>query len=408
MKLLVQKFLETKTFADLEKQHGVYCRFSNSGHKFSLNYDTIEAKESDPLAQECRGLVLAKHDGSIMDATIDSKGKPSRGNVCPGETTILAYPMHRFFNAQQSSAAQVNWNDPKLEVLEKLDGTCIIVYFDHFTNQWCAATRAVCEADLLMDNGLMTFRQLFEKALFETTSLSFDDFTSNLKTAFTYCFELTSPLNKVVCSYPDYKVTLIAVRNVTTHLEMDPKSCNIVTLGMVPVAKSYQNRTLEEIMEWVSALNPLEYEGVIVKDSNFNRIKVKNPAYLSFNRLHDTLGKSPRNCLELILLEKDDDAISFLPYEIADNLTSIKQKYKIWLEKEEIRYSAVYYEAKSIMPNDKKTFALTMNKYGNVFKAAYFNIFDGKSTSIKDFIQKSKKDGTWTNSFLDGILSVIS
>ena len=57
--LLVQKFLETKTFGDLARDHGVYASFSKSGHKFSLNYDQIEARESDPLSQQCRGLILA-------------------------------------------------------------------------------------------------------------------------------------------------------------------------------------------------------------------------------------------------------------------------------------------------------------------------------------------------------------
>ncbi len=62
--LLVQKYLETHSFANLAAEHGVYASFSKSGHKFSLNYDQIEAKESDPLAQECRGLILSALDGT--------------------------------------------------------------------------------------------------------------------------------------------------------------------------------------------------------------------------------------------------------------------------------------------------------------------------------------------------------
>ena len=189
LKLLVQEYLENHTFGDLARDHGVYASFSKSGHKFSLNYDQIEAKESDPLAQECRGLVLAAEDGkSFLSQGVVVNGKMSYEQVSPGATRILAYPMKRFFNHGQGSAAEINWSDPKLSVLEKLDGTLCIVYYDLFTDKWCVATRSVSEADLLMDNGIYTFRTLFEKALAETTGYEFNVFTRYLDKSHTYCF----------------------------------------------------------------------------------------------------------------------------------------------------------------------------------------------------------------------------
>src|SRR5574338_1296815 len=91
MKLLVQEYLETHTFGDLAREHGVYASFSKSGHKWSLNYDQIEAKESNPLAQECRGLVLSSN-GLVHTPVIVPGVKPSYDDICPGKTTILAYP----------------------------------------------------------------------------------------------------------------------------------------------------------------------------------------------------------------------------------------------------------------------------------------------------------------------------
>lgn len=408
MKLLVQDYLETHTFGDLAKEHGVYCSFSKSGHKWSLNYDMIESLESDVLAQECRGLILCKEDDSVIDGIADAKGKINRDHICPGKTKAICFPLKRFFNAGQGAAAEINWTDPNLKVLSKLDGTLILNYFDHIINEWCVATRAVSEADIIMNNGLFNFRQLFEKALTETTNLSFDQFTSKLDKRKTYCFELTSPYNRVVCSYPDNRVTLLAVRDLDTFKELDPNESNIVKDGLVPTVVTFNYNSLPELIEWVSTLNPLEHEGVVVRDSQFNRLKVKSASYLAFNRLHDSLATSPRNCLELILLEKDDDAISFLPNEIANNLTSIKNKYRVWLEKEQLCYENVLNSANAIFPKDKKTFALELNKIEKPFKAAYFNIFDEKCDSVKDFIHKAKKDGTWSNSFLDMILSYLN
>jgi hypothetical protein len=185
--LLVQQYLETHTFGDLARDHGVYASFSKSGHKFSLNYDQIEARESDPLSQECRGLVLAAEDGkSFTSQAQQVNGRNNYDHVSPGKTLILAYPMKRFFNHGQGSAAEINWHDPKLAVLEKLDGTLCIVYWDPFTNQWCVATRSVPEADLPMDNGIFTFRTLFEKALYDTTGgLPFDQFAALLDKSYT-------------------------------------------------------------------------------------------------------------------------------------------------------------------------------------------------------------------------------
>ncbi|MEK6883554.1 MAG: hypothetical protein AABY22_28255, partial [Nanoarchaeota archaeon] len=178
--LLVQKYLETHSFGDLAKDHGVYASFSKSGHKFSLNYDQIEARESDPLSQECRGLILALSDGSPIPGVLTPENRITRDHITPGVTQILAYPMKRFFNHGQGAAASINWSDSKLSILEKLDGSLNILYFDNIILQWCVATRAMPDADLIMDNGLHTFRTLFERALKDTLDLSFDDFTSHL------------------------------------------------------------------------------------------------------------------------------------------------------------------------------------------------------------------------------------
>jgi len=448
--LLVQEYLETHNFRQLEEEHGVYASFSKSGHKFSLNYDQIEAQEADPLAQECRGLILSSMDGkpfSYSQENSDPNRKTVLGHVVPGPTRVLAYPMKRFFNHGQGSAADIDWSDPKLAVLEKLDGTLCIVYFDPFTDKWCMATRSVPEADILMDNGIFTFRTLFEKALKDTCGLDFDEFTKGLNTRITYCFELTTPYNRIVVYYPESRVTLLAARALYGELEefdftdlggygwVDFKNLHdwqqehLIGLGHdekdspialvpvpfhlkgVPVVKSYTYSTIEELINWVSSLNPLENEGVVVRDSQFNRIKVKNAAYVAYNKIRDRLGTSERNIVELILAEKDDDVIPMLPEEIVKNLQKIKMGIQFLIKKYDEVYQNSLKQANNIKAGDKKTFALLINsqkKVGNYYlwTAPFFAIFDGKASSMRDFIQKNKKEGTWPDSFLDKILEL--
>ena len=407
--LLVQKYLENHTFGDLAKEHGVYASFSKSGHKFSLNYDQIEAKESDPLAQECRGLVLACQDGtSLSSQFLTLPGvKPSHDHLSPGQTRILAYPMKRFFNYGQGCAAQIDWSDAKLAVLEKLDGTLCIVYYDPFTDKWCVATRSVPEADLLMDNGLYTFRTLFEKALVDTTGYEFDVFTRSLEKSYTYCFELTTPYNRIVVDYKTCGVTLLAVRGLVTLSEVDFKHPVVDLLPTcLPLVQGHTYSTVDELVNWVSSLNPMEHEGVVVRDSNFNRIKVKNAAYVAYNKLNDRLGSSERNLMEFILLEKDDDVAGFLPEEIVNNMAKLKAGLLAAIQKHDEAYVAAKAEAAATAPGDKKTFAILVTKNKQLWTAPFFNMWDGKASSMKEFIQNNRKDGTWGDSFIDKLLEI--
>jgi hypothetical protein len=418
MSLIVQQFLETHSFRELQEQHGVYASFSKSGHKFSLNYDQIEAKEADPLAQECRGLILALlPQNQCGELTLQGvplaipnlylpDGKINM-DLVPGKTRVLAFPMKRFFNESQGAAAPIDWNDPQLKIFEKLDGSLIIVYYDWIAQAWYAATRSVPEADLLMDNGIFTFRTLFEKAIKETLNLSWLDFTDKLDKYVTYCFELTTPYNQIVVKYPDCRVTLIAARDVSLGLEIP---LDITAFERFPRARTYAFTDIKQVLEWVSAQNPLEHEGVVVMDSQFHRIKVKNANYLALNKIRDTLATSSRNCVELILAEKDDDVMAVLPEAIANNLRNIKKGIQKAIKFYDEAYQELIKQANEVKPGDRKTFALliTQNTYQGykMWAAPFFHMFDGKSNSMKDFIQSHKKDGTWPDSFLDKILDI--
>src|SRR6185312_1760736 len=97
--LLVQEYLKNHSLKQLQEDHGVYASFAKSGQQASFNYDQIEAKESDPLSQECRGLVLSAIDGqSFLPQAIEINGKLNYDHIVMGETKILALGMKRFFN----------------------------------------------------------------------------------------------------------------------------------------------------------------------------------------------------------------------------------------------------------------------------------------------------------------------
>lgn len=414
--LLVQEFLKKHTFKDLAEQHGVYCSFSKSGHKWSASYDQIEAKDSDPLSQQCRGLILACEDGkSLSDSAVTINGKLSYDHICPGKTRVLSRSMDRFFNLGQGFCAAINWNDPKLKILSKLDGTLIILYYDHFTNKWCAATRSAPDADIIMDNQIYTFRTLFEKALLDTTGLTFEEYTSSsdrytstLNKEITYCFELCTPLNNIVVKYKDYSLTLIAARSIISFEEIN---LNYIPFQEVPIVHAHTYTSVSELVEYVSTFDPMKEEGVVAVDSNFNRIKIKSPTYVLFHKMRDSLGSSPRNCLDLILLEKDDDALPFLPEEIVANLLKIKAGLKSLISSYDSKYAEIKALSDTTLPGDKKTFALNVkaaSEKNKLWEAPLYKLYANKANNMHDFLLKNKNsDGSFSNSFLDKILELL-
>jgi len=282
----------------------------------------LEVKDDDVLSQECRGLILSEKTGlSFKSQAIDINDRLNYDHVCPGETIIHSFPFRRFFNYGQG-AANINWNDPNLSVLEKLDGSLLCWFKDKITNIPYVCTRSVPEADVpLSSDNSFTFRTLFEKALFNTCGLTFEEFSSKLNDNYTYMFELTSPFTRIVVDYKETKITFLGARDLSTLKEIPLSKIDIG----IPHVQSYTFTCVNDLIESVSNKNPLEHEGVVAVDSNFNRVKVKNAQYVAFNRARDILGSSERNCLELVLAGAEDDVIPALPQEIVERVLTIKQ-----------------------------------------------------------------------------------
>lgn len=383
--LEVQRYLQTHCLADLAREHGIYARHSTqNAYKFSLNYDQIEARDADPLSQECRGLVLATPMG--YPPILDDK-------TVVGDTEIMAFPMRRFFNFGQGSAAPVAMEDPETSFQEKLDGSCIIVYWDRFLLKWCAATRSVPDADLPMDGfGEQTFAGLFWKAFRETGG---DE--SALYPGWTYVFELCTPDNQVVVRYTDYKVHLLATRWISDGEESDPAEW--AERLHVPLVPRYRFGSVAEMIDFVTGREPAAYEGLVVCDKNYNRVKIKNPAHLALSKIKDSVAKSPRALMEIVLLGKEDDVIPLIQPHIQEKLLEMKEKLRLYLIKMEQDYADLYHA-------DRKTFALAVQAREGSWMGYMMHRWTGKSDSAKSFIQSQRnmKTGSWNDGFLDTLM----
>lgn len=354
--LLVQTYLRSgKTFEQLEAEHGV-CAYP-CDDKIALNYD-INAKDSDPLARQCRGLVLRAD-------TFD----------------IVSYPFSRFFNHGQGCAATIDWDTAVVE--EKLDGTMCNVYHDG--NHWHVGTRKRAEANLETLNGEYTCEALANKAAKIAGKTDLQGLMAEGDRNKTYVFELTSPFNQIVVSYDDIKLTLLAVRDLTTLLEENPrlwadKLC-------IDVPRLYNVHSFSDMVDFVNSMNKagrIDHEGCVVKDAAFNRVKVKDPRYCFANSAHDTVGKSWKRVAEAVITGIADDLLPIVPEYMVERLTKMQEG----ISKAVAETLADYAEINHV-DNMKEYAEYAKNKR---WPDALFALKRGKAAHLDDYLKKMPTD----------------
>lgn len=384
----LRNFLAQNSFKALYEMYGIAARPCKDNSKWSLNYDQIASKPGCRIAEVCRGIVIRP----ITTVTDE--------NQVVGPFHIVARGMDRFYNAGESHAAEIDWNTARIQ--EKLDGTMIMLYFDHVKQEWCVATRSVPEADVsfgdppgspLPEN---TFYELFKYTIEQRTKVngdrySFDEFFQVSDKRFTYVFELCTPLNRVVVKYPEYKAVLLCVRcNQTGRYRQD---CEV---------KAWANlSTLEETLDFVNRVDPAQLEGAVIVDANWNRIKVKNKAWVLASRAKDCVTMSKRNALECIINGQIDDVIPLLDTHVAEYIQKLQRNLRLYL----ISVDASLSSFKDICET-RKDFALAVQKSG-IWQTPMFALYASNHANCLDWLRALSKNGKLTPTMLDTILQEI-
>jgi len=425
MSLLLKEYLVSHTIRELEDEHGVCMRPSADFTKFSVNYDQILVKNGDPLAEQCRGLIMRPSREVTEMMLIDEE---KRGNEpissalwrdrIFGEAEVLAWPMNRFYNHGDSAGAEINWSDPDLRVYEKLDGTMIILYWDPLHVKWCTSTRSVPEADLPikldhMEIGNTTFSELFLQALHTTIADSVDStvcfvggtlinefFNLCLNKEMTYVFELTTPYNRIVVKYDRAKVTLLAARHTQTGKEVAIET--LQQFKNINRPKTWNLRSALSVAAFVDNINPAELEGAVICDSQFRRLKFKNKAWILASRSKDLVTVSRRSALNAILQGKIDDVLPLVEKDVAEKLERMREDTKIYFKQVDSNFN----EWKEKANGSKKEFASLVMNSGD-WTPIYFNLWDGRSNSALSWAVDKAESGKLTDSSLDSILAKI-
>jgi len=195
--------------------------------------------------------------------------------------------------------------------------------------------------------------------------------------------ELTSPANRIVCSYQEggfgdstTRLTLVGVRNNKTLQEIPVSDFKD---DWHYVVREFPLTNFDEVVKASETLNPLSQEGYVVVDGAFNRVKIKSPKYVAIHHLKDGFGT--RRIIDLIKMGEQSELLSYMP------------EYQVM-------YDAVHDKIKALIRKTEEDFADTMGVVGTLctqkefaleavksrVSGALFAVRSGKYPSIEKFI----------------------
>lgn len=332
--------------------------------KVLIKYDQIESSMGLEEVQDCRGLILEKDTWKIM---------------------CLSF--RKFFNNAEGHAATIDWNTA--HILEKLDGSMIQVYWDWNENKWFAATTGTGEGEGEVNNkNGTTFNDLFWDTV--NNKYSFNDCL--LSKDLIYVFELTTPYNIVVKPHGESTATLLAVRDRNTLIEFSYTDMKMISESIgIPLVKSYDlNATNAGAL--IKTFDGMVWhdEGYVVVDGNFNRIKIKNPAYVAVHHLKSKT--SEHAIIDVVKSNEIEEFAATFPerreeiFKLHEGYTELTKNLEVaWDELKDRR-------PKNITPQEKKKFAMAVfevigKKDLKEFSGMFFGINDGKVESVSEYLR---------------------
>ncbi len=342
----VQKIKEIglQAFVDLHhlnmKRHKLYPNL------VLLKYDQIESKKNVPEIDECRGLILDEDN----------------------DYAVVSYPFKRFYNAHEGHAVAIDWES--VTVQEKNDGSLCVLYW--YDNKWNVQTSGTPDASGCVNDSNDTFHELFFNTWYAL------NYKLPVNTGFCYIFELMTTDNQVIVRHEKPRIVYIGCRNLQTLEEWLPIP---PSLSNWEACKTYELSDMEAIEASLDGTSPVEREGVVCVDKNFNRIKIKSKAYVALHHLSD--GLSSKRLLEIIRNSEDGEFISYFP-RFKPEFDTLKEKYDALFLKIEQVWNGLNHDV------DQKTFALGIKHLP--FSSILFMLRAKKIDSIKHGLQQVALD----------------
>lgn len=358
--LEVQKYLKNpeNTIERLSDELGIKLTFHDDLPLVILNYDQIESAKLHPIVMECRSLVLELHTWKVV-----------------------AKSFTRFFNYGESPelTGKFDWSNP-ISSLTKEDGSIMIMY--NYNGQWMVNTRGTF-GNLECNFSGKTWNELFYESLLESEVKS-----EKLDENCTYIWEFCSVYNKVVKHYDKPQSFLLGMTDNERCIDIHPNSVDDEADWMdCQRPKEYKFENIDQVyshLEYLEEYDPTN-EGVVLRDCNGLRIKLKNKKYLTLHHMRDNGNLfNPKNMLPWVLAGERDELLTYFP-EAKDNFDEMHLKVF------DAYYNLSHVWSKSKKIEDQKEFALYITKERKEpFNSLLFQMKKEKCDNKKDLWYKFK------------------
>jgi hypothetical protein len=379
----IEFMMKNENWRELLSQKPYGLEIKDDGDYTLLKYNPLESDYFEPIVQECRGLIIktvtktalcmaCEGIGEMDDQyfCLDCGCQGGEGIITTKEYVPVCVPFYKFFNVQEQFAHPIDWSTAKVQ--EKIDGSLIKVWAGHIsTSGTIDAFKAETGSALYP-----TFGDLFICALAgDFYSDQAFEIIGSLDDKYTYMFEVVSPHIKNVVPYEKTDVYFLGARNMETMQEED------LDIG-IQKPKVYSLATLEDCLASANAL-PFSEEGYVVVDANYNRVKIKSPAYVEAHHLRNNGVITYKRILSMLRMNAQDDFLIFYP-EYGDVFKKVEDalsEYIMMLHDYEYLFAIQLQKCKS-----KKEFALWAKDFPE--SGFLFALWDGKTSGRLDWIEK--------------------
>lgn len=336
--LNIQKFLLTQGKPeDLKITRGINFYEHPTLPLMGFKYDMLDSPKTDPIVKEARGIVLEKDSWAVVAKSFD-----------------------RFFNLGEDPENFKNfcWDD--FTCYTKEDGSLMIVYF--YAGEWHVNTSGSFGLGEV-NFSKKTWRELFWETFGKPVS-ALDQFKH-----LTLIFELCTPFNKVVRNYPKPTVFLLGAFVPATLEEKRPRMVDHLAQELgVARPEQHHFKSADEILAFLKDKEATDktFEGVVIRDKNGMRAKVKSATYVACHHLLDNGNVfNPARQVPLVLAGETSEVFAVLK-EMIDSTPELKAR----IEQTKAEVDAEWEKLKTVweathMIADQKEFALKITKGDN-------------------------------------------
>lgn len=283
MELKIVDFIKTHSnWEELLTSSPYNLSIKRDGKLILFKYNQINSDFNEEICCEARGLILEE-----------------------GTWKVVRMAFKKFFNLGESFAAKIDWDSAVAN--EKLDGSIISVFY--YDGKWRIATNSTIDAfkaELAGVGPYKNFGELFESVLPLSTFANYNKHRC-------WTFELVSPYNKVVIDYPETKVYLLSVRDMDSleELTLDAVEMLADANGLTVPQRYYLNNEADyrKVVEQM----PEGHEGIVVRDTDGERVKIKTLLYFEMHKAKNNGVITLERIVDLIRANDHHEFLSYFP-----------------------------------------------------------------------------------------------